>query len=150
MFTQENILSSIEEIRQQPMTPERTAVLANLLYIRRHLEPAGTQSKRGEGESFLEFIAPKWVRSMENADGTTGAHWNMAQTDEVRKQHASDCAPTAFWITMNMMYSDYCKVAEKMGVNKPEFYACMAKAFLDDKDAQPDKLARYYEYIAEH
>lgn len=27
------------------------------------------------------------------------------------------------------------------------FYACMAEAFLDDKDAQPDKLARYYQYI---
>ena len=34
--------------------------------------------------------------------------------------------------------------------SKIEFYADMAKAFLDDKDAQPDKLARYYEYIVKH
>ena len=26
----------------------------------------------------------------------------------------------------------------------------MAKAFMDDKDAQPDKLARYYKYIVKH
>ena len=28
-----------------------------------------------------------------------------------------------------------------------EFYIDMAKAFLDDKDAQPDKLMHYYESI---
>lgn len=30
-----------------------------------------------------------------------------------------------------------------------DFYADMAKAFLDDKDAPEDKLVRYYVYIAE-
>ena len=47
-----------------------------------------------------------------------------------------------------MMYSDYCKVAEKLNVNIVDFCACMAKAFLDDKDAKPDKVARYWEYVA--
>ena len=28
-----------------------------------------------------------------------------------------------------------------------DFYVYMSKAFLDDKDAQPDKLERYYQYI---
>ena len=45
------------------------------------------------------------------------------------------------------MYSDYMPVAKKLGVNNMDFYTQMAKAFLDDKDALPDKLARYYEYI---
>ncbi len=49
-----------------------------------------------------------------------------------------------------MIYSDYCAVAEKLGTSTAEFYACMAKAFLDDKDARPEKLARYYEYITKH
>lgn len=61
-----------------------------------------------------------------------------------------DCEPLQFWITMNMIYSDYVKVAKKLGMNNVDFYACMAKAFLDDKDAQPDKLARYYEYVVKH
>ena len=30
---------------------------------------------------------------------------------------------------------------------KVDFYACMAKAFLDDKDAGPDKIGRYFEYV---
>ncbi len=55
---------------------------------------------------------------------------------------------TEFFVAMNMMYSDYCKVFRKFGVgDKVDFYACMAKAFLDDKDAHTDKLARYYEYV---
>ena len=47
---------------------------------------------------------------------------------------------------MNMMYSDYCTVANKYNVGTPEFYACMAKAFLFEKDAKSPnaKMAAYY------
>lgn len=90
-----------------------------------------------------------WVNSMENADGTHGGHWPMEQTEQVRKQKNIDCDPLMFYAAMNMMYSDYCKVAEKAGVSSVDFYVYMAKAFLDDKDAKPHKLARYYHHIAE-
>ena len=43
-----------------------------------------------------------------------------------------------------MMYSDYCKVAEKVGASSMDFYAYMAKAFLDDKDAADNKYGRYW------
>lgn len=52
-----------------------------------------------------------------------------------------------FYATMNMMYSDYCKVAEKFGINGIDFYAEMAKAFLLDKDAGPHKLENYYWHV---
>jgi hypothetical protein len=51
-----------------------------------------------------------------------------------------------------MKYSDYCKVAQKYGVDRPEFYADMAKAFLKDKDfhGEPEeKLYLYYKCIVE-
>ena len=49
-----------------------------------------------------------------------------------------------------MMYFDYCKTFKKFGVgDKLDFYIEMSKAFLDDKDAQPDKLTRYFKCIAE-
>jgi len=34
--------------------------------------------------------------------------------------------------------------------NKMDFYAEISKAFICDEDAQPDKTARYYDYIAKH
>lgn len=89
-----------------------------------------------------------WTERMKNEDGTSGPHWTMEQTEQVRKQKNIDCDPIKFFVAMNMIYSDYCKVAEKVNANSMDFYAYMSKAFLDDKDAQPDKLARYYHCIA--
>ena len=50
---------------------------------------------------------------------------------------------------MNMMYSDYYPVAVEFGLNRPEFYAALAKAFLVDKDGHgPErKLMKYYEHV---
>lgn len=94
--------------------------------------------------------AVKWVKGMKNADGTTGPHWGMDQTKQVMEQQNIQCDEVEFFVAMNMMYSDYCKVAKKHNCSTTEFYAAMAKAFLDDKDAQPEKLSRYYECIVEH
>jgi hypothetical protein len=52
-----------------------------------------------------------------------------------------------FYAMTNAMYSDYCEVAKKFNITSPEFYGMMAKAWMDDKDALPDKTALYYEYI---
>lgn len=56
----------------------------------------------------------------------------------------------AFFAAMNMMYSDYCAVARMFGVDRPDFYAQLAKAFLLDKDAgEPEeKIERYWRYVA--
>lgn len=102
------------------------------------------------GAPFTRELAQEWVSGMKNADGTTGPHWTMEQTEAARAQHGVNCDPLAFWAAMNMIYSDYAKVAEKVNANKMEFYVCMAKAFLEDKDSRnqgAEKLARYYEYV---
>ena len=90
-----------------------------------------------------------WVSAMENADGTHGGKWTLEQTERVRKQRSIDCDPLMFYAAMNMMYSDYCKAVEKVNAGSADLYAYMAKAFLDDQDARPHKLARYYCHIAE-
>ena len=92
----------------------------------------------------------KWVEHMENADGTTGPHWTEFEASAIQRQYHSTCDPEKFYAALNMMYSDYCEAAEKAGASTVELYARMAEAFLKDKDAQPDKLARYYRYIARH
>ncbi len=94
-------------------------------------------------------MATEWVTHMHNEDGTVGPHWTIEKTEEARNQRGIDCNPLMFWVAMNMIYSDYCKVAQKINANSMDFYAYMAKAFLDDKDALPHKLARYYTAIVE-
>lgn len=80
-----------------------------------------------------------------------GARYYVKATAEVTDgEHAvSACAYAREPDMMNAMYSDYAAVAKKFGVTSPEFYACMAKAWMEDKDAKEDKTALYYRYIVE-
>lgn len=103
----------------------------------------------GTDENLTKDQVVAWVGAMKNADGTHGGHWSMAETEAVRKQRGIECDPVMFYAAMNMMYSDYCKAAEKTGAGSVDFYAYTAKAFLDDEDAEPNKLARYYYFVAE-
>lgn len=105
----------------------------------------------GAGNGYVPFtreIAEEWTSHMENEDGSKGPHWTLDQAKQVMSQRGIECDPLEFWVALCMMYSDYCKAAKKFDVNSLDFYAYMAKAFLDDKDAPKDKLARYYVYIA--
>lgn len=108
----------------------------------------------GRGESVPRLTresAEEWAKGMENEDGTKGPHWTMDQAKQVMVQRGINLDPFQFWIAMNAMYSDYGKVFKKHGVgDKIDLYVDLAKAFIEDKDAQPEKLARYYEYVVKH
>lgn len=100
------------------------------------------------------YMAEEWANNMENDDGTRGPHWTLDQAKQVMAQKEIGGSPIAWWITLNMMYSDYCKVAKKFGVNTVDFYTAMAEAFLNDKDAVggggAEKLAAYYNAVVRH
>lgn len=118
-------------------------------------ETRGTEKRmgyaRGEGARLNRQTAEKWVRSMKNADGSTGEHWTMEQTSAIMERHGLRCNPVKFWVAMNAVYSDLSEVAEKHGVGNEEFYADMAKSFwLCDRDAVEDKLGAYYENVVRH
>lgn len=124
---------------------------------RDEMEHRTSEKVRGHGEGeaggmpFSREMADMWASGMENEDGSHGPHWTLEQTRQMQTKHNIQCDPIEFWAAMNMVYSDYVKVARKHGVgNNMAFYADMAKAFLDDKDAQPDKLARYFAFIVQH
>lgn len=103
----------------------------------------------GMNDTMDRWTAEEWVKGMKNADGTRGQHWSMDQTKQIMEKRQIDCDPTEFWVTMNMLYSDYSKVVKQHGITSVDFYADMAKAFLDDEDAVDGKLMSYYEYIVE-
>ena len=90
-----------------------------------------------------EHTARMWVSEMEG-----GEKWKPEQIEQLRQTMCPECSKWEFYTAINAMYSDYCETAKKMGVDKPEFYAYLAKDFLKDKDAKPHKLRRYMETIA--
>lgn len=104
----------------------------------------------GMSEGMDERTAREWTRKMRNDDGSSGEHWSMDQIKQLMSQKGIKHDPVEFYAIMNAMYSDYCKVAKKHNVNTIDFYVDIAKAWLDDKDAVPDKAMAYYECIVEH
>ena len=92
--------------------------------------------------------AMAWMYNMHNEDGSMGAHWDVEQTRPYMEPRGISCEVWKWAAVMNMMYSDYCKAARKNSVDRPEFYADLAAAFLDDRDAPEDKAGRYYHMIA--
>ena len=87
---------------------------------------------------------------MQNTDGCTGPLWAFEQAGQIMAQKKIDCDPVQFYAALNAVYSDFYTVAKKYGVSNIEFFADLAKAWLDDKDAVPDKLAAYYQYVVKH
>lgn len=94
--------------------------------------------------------AEEWTARMQNTDGSTGPHWAFEQVGQIMAQKKIDCDPVQFYAALNAVYSDFYTVAKKYGVSNIEFFADLAKAWLDDKDAVPDKLAAYYQYVVKH
>lgn len=94
-----------------------------------------------------ERTAMEWVKSMHNEDGTKSPHWTMDQVKQVIKQKGVDLEPAEFFAIMNAIYSDFDPVLKKHGVSNMEMYVDMAKAWLKDKDAVPNKATAYYECI---
>lgn len=144
MYTKETICKEIRELAEGPVTMGRTEALAHFLYIKEHCHELP-----GEG-NLDEAKLREWVNHMENADGTTGGHWSRHEAEVIQAKYGIPCGELEFYAALNMMYSDYCRAAEAAGASTVELYARMAEAFLNDKDAQPDKLERYYRYIAQH
>lgn len=151
----EQIKEQLHEIMERPVTlghAEEVTVYANAICA---LYKLGDDHFR-ESAKMMEFTegdAKEWTANMQNADGTTGPHWTMEQTTAVAESMGIQAPVVPRWawgVAMNMMYSDYYPVAVEFGLNRPEFYAALAKAFLLDKDGPgpEQKLMAYYEHIA--
>ena len=95
--------------------------------------------------SFTEEDAKEWAKHMDPP-----ARWTMEQTTAVMNQNGYYHKPCEFWAVMNMLFSDYGKTLIKNNMDKPEVWAAMAHDFLDDPDARPDKIGRYWRDIVKH
>ena len=92
-------------------------------------------------------MAEEWTEKMKNEDGTKGPHWTMEQTKQVMAQKGLQVDPVEFWTVMNMLYSDYSSVFKKHGLTSVGLYVDLACAWINDKDAVPNKTATYYETV---
>lgn len=99
---------------------------------------------------FNRQMAEDWVSRLKNADGTRGPHFSREKAKEIMTQYNVDCDPLEFWVALNALYSDYDQVLKKHNASTLELYAGLAKAWIEDQDAVPNKAAAYYTYIVQH
>lgn len=135
-ITIENIEHEIEELLDN--APLTCANLERFVLLARSMKYMGRVHRE-----FTEEEAKEWVASM-----SPPARWTMEQTTAVMNQKGYRMKPCEFWAVMNMLVSDYGKTAAKHGVDKPEFWADMAYDFINDSDAGPGKVGRYWRDIA--
>lgn len=66
------------------------------------------------GPHFNEEHARKAVMKMENEDGTRGPHWSLEETSALASQYGISLSGKFnrydWFVALNMVYSDYCKV----------------------------------------
>lgn len=143
----EALYNEMQEVMERPVSLGRAEEVKTYAKTIRALEGLEGREKH---KGFTMEDAKNWVRHMENEDGSTGEQWTMDATREFKKEMGVDVPDCVWYATMNMMRSDYYNVAKKYGVDKPDFYADMAEAFLFDEDAPgaEEKLAAYYCCIA--
>lgn len=93
-----------------------------------------------------------WVDSMVDGDGVRGGKysWHQAQQYAMNMGITGQQRLLEFYWAMNAMYADYHHVGKKFGVDKPEFYAHLAKCFLEDPDAKENKVEEYVKHIVKH
>lgn len=146
MWTVEAIREAREQIMQCPQTLGNVRDFA-LMSIA--LDALDEDSEGGEAITMEQ--AQAWVDRMDNADTSRphGGRWTYAEATELgHKLGVLDDQMIAFFVALNMIWSDYGPVISAAGNNTPDFYGKMARAFIDDKDARPHKVARYMRAIA--
>ena len=87
------------------------------------------------GKNITLELAEKWVDEM-----MPRAKWYKNETDNLIKQKGLQVNDIEFYVTMNMLHSDYNNVIE----DDVEKYIIMAMDFLKDEDVAEHKLFNYY------
>ena len=119
------------------------------IYARGTIYAPGAMNKPSHGVDMMRYNndddysvdeakARRWVEKM-----SAGEHFKPDIAEQHRQTYCPNCDKWEYYVALNAMYSDYHKTAQKFGMDKPEFYAYLAKDFLMDEDAAPGKLAKY-------
>lgn len=144
----------IRELEEKQLTWQTCERLAMLYSLKDHMKHE-CKSDKMHMLHLTHEQASKWVENMKSDDPAKphGGKWTMEQIQPIAAKYG---VPTEgerfleFFAVMNAMHSDYYSVAKKYNVLTPEFFADLSMAFINDKDAVPNKAAAYYASIVEH
>lgn len=74
-----------------------------------------------------------------------GQYWSYQQVKDWCREKGVDKDIVNWYLVLNMVYNDYCMVAKHFNLqDEDDFYWCMAKCFIEDPDAKPFKVEKYF------
>ena len=135
----QHLREEIAVLMERPVSlgrAEEICAYADTICALQKMDGGEHYGEAGEKMRFTEEDARRWTK-----------HWTQEQTAAVAGSvGVHNVAPWVWYAAMNMMYSDYWESATRYGVDRPEYYADLAKEFLFDKDAggPETKIAGYY------
>lgn len=104
------------------------------------------------GDTISKELAQMLVKKFavtDNSGRADGERWTMDDTTELGNSIGvdwSNFSKVDFYVTMNMMASDFAKLAERVGYSDdPKFFGYMAKEWLEDADIPHSK--KLFKYI---
>lgn len=150
----QHLREEIAVLMERPVTlgrAEEITVYAGTIRALRKMETGEGTEEHEDKEGFTKADAKRWTEHMENDDGSKGPHWTLEQATAVANSIGVHVDPWIWFAALNMEYSDGFDVAQKYGLDRPEYYADLAKAFLFDKDGggPETKIAGYYHGVVE-
>lgn len=97
------------------------------------LEHLAYRIPKDEAERIVRNMRPK------------GQYWTYAQVMDLVKSKGVTGDWVNWYLVMNMVYNDYCDTAKRYGLhNDPDFFYHLAKDFIEDPDAKPMKVEKYF------
>lgn len=116
-----------------------------LCYIQRVDEKMYSHIK-GDLEAKAYAISPEEAKSIVQKMKPMGQQWSWPQIEEYIMGKGIDPECVEKWyLVMNMVYNDYYETAKAYGhLNDVEFFFHLAKDFIEDPDAKPLKVEKYF------
>ena len=150
MITREHICEEIRRMKEHGHGVEDMEHLLWMYMLKERMEEHEEEHEE-HGKLTMEQ-AREWVNGMEGTDPAkpNGGKWSMEEAWSLAKKMGL-CGDSddmvEFYAVLNAMHSDYFEVAKKHGVATPNFFADLACAWLNDKDAVEGKAKAYFEHV---
>lgn len=97
-----------------------------------------------EAEKIYYCMDEDEARSIVRSMKPKGERWSMDEIENYLNGKGIYDHVKEYYLAMNMVYNDYCTTAEKYGTDSADFYFDMANNFINDVDAPPHKLYKYF------
>lgn len=118
-----------------------------LLWWYDNCDPRTQQAVADKMQHIAYRITPMEAEAYVKAMRPAGQHWTHKQVKEYLESKGITERITDYYLVMNMVFNDFQKTAQAYGLqHDTEFYFSLARDFIEDPDARPYKIERYFEY----